>query len=171
MNTDLNSLHDRARSTALSDAAQALRENGQIQQRRGDTVMEDGSPNGDSSATERAGDGQPRKETKPAGGPQRQRRARNRRSSNGDPAGAAAEEAVALLADATQELAAARREIDRLRGELDAANARLLEETQEAALMRRQRDGLQHRTDYLEEKLELVTRALNRARAPWWKRR
>jgi len=148
--SNIHPLHDRARTTTLGDAAQILRDR-------------DSGPRVDRVACERPpGDGGA--EARPTLKP---RRNRGRR---GAAPGAAVEEALALLADATQDLTAARLEIDRLRTELDIARAALRDEMQEGALMRRQRDGLQFRTDYLEEKLDLTTRALKRASAPWWRR-
>ncbi len=78
------------------------------------------------------------------------------------------------LADALQalsaELAASRREADRLRERLEEVQALRLEEARELGEVRRQRDGLQYRTDYLEEKLDgLARRMAPRARRPWWR--
>lgn len=98
-----------------------------------------------------------------------QRRRRHRGGRGGSDTLARDEVADALQSLAA-ELAASRREADRLRERLEAMQAQRLEEARELGEVRRQRDGLQYRTDYLEEKLDtLARRTTPRTRRPWWR--
>ncbi|MFM2042169.1 MAG: hypothetical protein RLY86_745 [Pseudomonadota bacterium] len=178
--TDMPPLPERARDMALSDAARSLSDRNAAPsfRDRAPSAGEPGEgipamrplpqPGQAQSGQVQSGQAQPDRMV-PAPGPRDPRRPRPRREGARDE-GRAAAEALSLLAAAQRDLTTARAEVERLRGALDDAQARLLEQTQEAALMRRQRDGLQYRTDYLEEKLDLTTRALSRAPRPWWRR-